>query len=176
MIPITPATKIADVLAAYPHLEAVLIERAPAFKALKNPILRRTVGRLATVAQAAQVGGVPVRDLVATLRHAAGLPEEECPAETEEASVDLPPTWMDEDKVRMTIDLNRLLEVGEVPLTHVNRALQALAPGEILRLASTFRPAPLLDALHQAGHRTYVTRPSPDTFRTYVQPKPTASV
>ena len=38
----------------------------------------------------------------------------------------------------------------------------------ILRVKSAFRPAPLLEALHKAGHRTYVIQPSPEAFHTYV--------
>ncbi|MEO2194672.1 MAG: DUF1858 domain-containing protein [bacterium] len=40
---ITPSTKVAELLAAYPELEAVLIGMAPPFKKLKNPVLRRSV-------------------------------------------------------------------------------------------------------------------------------------
>jgi hypothetical protein len=71
-VPITPATKVADLLESWPDLEDVLIAQAPAFRRLKNPVLRRTVARVATLEQAAGVGGVPVRELVATLRRRRG--------------------------------------------------------------------------------------------------------
>ena len=70
---ITPATKVAELLESWPELEPVLVAQAPAFRRLKNPVLRRTVARVATLEQAAGVGGVAVRDLVAALRRAAGL-------------------------------------------------------------------------------------------------------
>ena len=53
---ITPETKVGALLDAYPELEAVLIELAPPFRKLKNPVLRRTVARLTSLAQAAKVG------------------------------------------------------------------------------------------------------------------------
>jgi len=54
-IPLTPATKVADLLESWPELEEVLIAHAPAFRRLKNPVLRRTVARVATLEQAAGV-------------------------------------------------------------------------------------------------------------------------
>ena len=49
---ITPKTKVLQLIEAYPHLEDVLIEYVPAFKKLKNPILRNTVAKIATLQQA----------------------------------------------------------------------------------------------------------------------------
>jgi hypothetical protein len=53
---IQPSTKIAQLLDAYPELEEVLIEMAPPFKKLRNPILRKSVAKVATLQQAAIVG------------------------------------------------------------------------------------------------------------------------
>ena len=61
---ITPKTKILDLLADYPELEEVLFDISPAFRQLKNPVLRRTVARVTTLQQAALVGGIRVEDLV----------------------------------------------------------------------------------------------------------------
>ncbi len=169
-IAITPDTKVGDLLTAYPGLEPVLIQYAPAFKALQNPILRRTVARMASLAHAAQVGGVPVRDLVAALRAAAGIPE------SPEVGLDAPPEesrphWAEDCHVKLTIDVDRLLALGEVPLAHAQRAVQALAEGDLLLLRSSFRPAPLTDALQQGGHSIWCTASAPTPFLTYVRRK-----
>jgi len=74
---ITPATRVAELLEAYPDLEELLIQQAPAFKALKNPILRRTVAKVATLEKAAQVAGIPARQLVSALRQAVGQAPED---------------------------------------------------------------------------------------------------
>ena len=92
---ITPATKVAELLEAYPELEETLIAQAPAFKRLKNPVLRRTVAKVASLEQAASVGGVTVRDLVATLRRAVGQ-EPDAPAGGKgdaPADPSSPPDW-----------------------------------------------------------------------------------
>ena len=173
-VPITPATRVGELLDAYPALEEVLIRQAPAFKALKNPILRRTVAKVATLEKAAQVGGVPVRDLVATLRKAAGLGAElpvagasAAPAEAA-GPPDARPAWLREELVRVTIDAEKLLAAGEVPLPRVQRALQEIEVGQLVKLVSSFRPAPLLEAVERGGHRTCVLEAAPGIFHTYV--------
>jgi hypothetical protein len=175
-VPIMPETKIAEMLEAYPELEEVLIRQSAHFTALKNPILRKTVARVATLEKAAQMSGIPVRRLVATLRAAAGLAGEPGAAdlgpEREPAAVDaVAPAWFAERLVALTVDADALLARGEVPLPRVNQAVLDLPPGGLLAIKSAFRPAPLLEALHKAGHRTYVTQPAPGTFLTYVRPK-----
>ncbi|HSM51463.1 MAG TPA: DUF1858 domain-containing protein, partial [Thermoanaerobaculia bacterium] len=67
---ITPQTKVLALLEAYPRLEEVLIGYVPAFQKLKNPILRRTVAKVATLSQAARIGGIAAPDLVRALRRA----------------------------------------------------------------------------------------------------------
>jgi len=71
-LPITPETKVAALLEAYPELEPVLIAAAPAFNKLSNPVLRRTIARVTSLRRAAEVAGIPMRELVVRLRAAAG--------------------------------------------------------------------------------------------------------
>ena len=69
---ITPQSKLLDILEAHPALEAEIVTIAPPFQNLKNPVLRRTVGKLATLERVAQVGGIDAVELVNTLRRAVG--------------------------------------------------------------------------------------------------------
>ena len=71
-LPITPDLKVARLLDAYPQVEEPLIARVPAFAKLRNPILRRTVARVTSIAQAARIAGVSARDLVLWLRGLVG--------------------------------------------------------------------------------------------------------
>jgi hypothetical protein len=173
--PITPETKIGELLDTYPHLEEILLHQSPHFKHLKNPILRKTVAKVATLEKAAQMGGIPLRQLIATLRQAVGLPAEHSTADHgmggRPAEVERPvPDWLDDAKVILTIDADRLLESGQVPLPRVHQAVNELAPGQLLCVVSSFNPAPLLEALTKAGHHTYIRQASPGAFRTYVLP------
>jgi len=170
--PITPAMRVAELLEAYPRLEAVLIAQAPAFSRLKNPILRRTVARVATLQQAAAVGGLEVRALVAALRRAAGQPIDDGSLESAGvamADVFAPkrPDWVDAGRLRRVVDADALLASGRVPLPAVADEARALGPGELLRVDAAFRPVPLVDALGKQGFRCWVREAGPDRFEAY---------
>ena len=171
---ITPDTKIAELLDAYPQLEEVLVQQSPHFTALKNPVLRRTVAKVATLAKAAQMGGVPIRQMILALRQAVGQPIEDLgamPADDLAASLPVtagPPDWLDIARVRVTINAEELLAVGEHPLGRVQRAVKDLAEGDLVCLQSAFRPIPLVELLEHGGHRAYVQEAAPGAYRTYV--------
>ena len=167
-ISITPNTKVAELLDAYPHLESVLIDMAPVFSRLRNPVLRRTIARVATLAKAAEIAGISARDLVSRLRQAAGLVDEPAPAEQQAEPLDeAPAPWVDAAAVRWTVDADELLAAGQHPIGEVQRRAAALNPGELGLLRSSFRPAPLLEVLANQGLRTAVVR-SGDRFATFI--------
>jgi hypothetical protein len=60
-------TKIDDLLKQYPFLLDFLITLSPMFKNLKNPVVRKTVGKVATLEKAAAIGGLKVEDLLSKL-------------------------------------------------------------------------------------------------------------
>jgi hypothetical protein len=174
--PITPATRVAELLESWPELEEVLIAQAPAFRRLRNPVLRRTVARVATLEQAAGVGGVAVRDLVAALRRAAGLDVDAAALDsgpgTESASS---PAWLETLRLALTIDADELLDRGEAPLARVNAEARLLRPGEMLRVRSSFRPVPLADALVRQGFATFVRADTSGEFETFVAARAAAN-
>jgi DUF438 domain-containing protein len=60
-------TKIDDLLKEYPFLMEVLIARSSKFKLLENPIMRKTMGKVATLSQAASIGGIDINVLLADI-------------------------------------------------------------------------------------------------------------
>ena len=62
-----PDTKISTVLAAYPFVKDFLISLDPHFKALDNPVMRNTLGRVATLSQVAMAGGMQIPELLSKL-------------------------------------------------------------------------------------------------------------
>lgn len=175
--PITPAMKVAELLEAYPGLEAVLIAQAPSFARLRNPVLRRTVARVATLQQAAVVGGLEVRAFVATLRRAAGQPIDGPGLEADGASIaevfaPARPAWVDAGRLRGVVDADALLKQGRVPLPAVADEARALGAGELLRVDAAFRPIPLVDALGKQGFRCWVHEAGPDRFQAYFGRRP----
>ncbi len=58
------ATKIDDLLREYPFLMDFFIARSPKYKLLQNTIMRKTVGRVATLHQVALIGGIETGQLL----------------------------------------------------------------------------------------------------------------
>jgi hypothetical protein len=168
---ITPKTKILDLLNEYPALEEVLFEISPAFKQLKNPVLRRTVARVTTLQQAAIVGGIKVEDLVNRLRKAAGLDEIGAQghggtgAQGHEGTG--VPEWYDASHVTKRLDAREMLNRGEHPVAQVLADLHALPNGEIYELTAPFNPAPLIDKATGLGYRHWIHQVADDEFRVY---------
>ncbi len=167
---ITPKTKVNDLLNAYPQLEDFLMRLNPKYKKLKNPILRRTVAKIATLTQVAKIGGYDVLELVNLLRKEVGQPplgEEAAPAEEEVAAA---PTWIS-DEPKVIVDANRLLDEEKNPLTEVSKTLKNLESGEIVLIESDFLPSPLIDTFKEQGHEVYARESGDGKFLTYIRKK-----
>ena len=61
---LNPKTKVNDLLERYPFLKDYLTGQSAEFKMLDNPIMRKTVGRIASLGKAAMIGGLDVRKLL----------------------------------------------------------------------------------------------------------------
>lgn len=164
-----PETKVGDLLEAYPEAEGVLIGLAPQFKALGNPLLRRTVARVTSLEQAARVGGVPVGEMIHALRSELGLPgREESPAGAEATITGGPPSWLEAAEPTTTVDAGALLDAGETPVSEASQRLAHLGAGEVLLITAPFQPAPLIDTLRGKGHEVFA-RPAGEGWEVWVR-------
>jgi hypothetical protein len=158
MIIISPKTKVGELLDAYPHLEKVLIEMSPAFEKLKNPVLRRTVARVATLQQIAIVGGLKVDSIVNRLRKETGQnPEGTEIADKEYLSTE-PPDWFDVRKITSGYDASPVINSGDSPMKEILHKTKLLKSGEIFELRTPFVPAPIIDMLKDKGFKIYSAR------------------
>jgi DUF438 domain-containing protein len=57
-------TKVNDLLTRYPFLKDHLVALHPEFRMLDNPVMRRTVGRIATLGRVAMIGGLDLGRLL----------------------------------------------------------------------------------------------------------------
>lgn len=64
---ISSDTRLGGLLKEYPFLLDFLADWNPGYARLRNPLLRKTVGRLATLKEVAAMGGVPVEELLAAV-------------------------------------------------------------------------------------------------------------
>lgn len=163
---ITLETKIADLLNH--GMKETLIEINPKFKKLNNPVLRRTIAKVATVKQAAIVGGMEPGDLLNRLRTAVGQRTLEG-TETHLPEKDLFPSWAEEERAKVSIDANEALDRDENPLALAHNKLKELDSGEILEIVSDFRPQPLIDEFRKKGFEIAVKEINSEKFSTMIK-------
>jgi len=70
MMELTPKTRIFTLIKQHDFMLDFLAEYAPEFAKLKNPVLRNTMGRVATLEMAASLAGVPLEQLMQDIRAA----------------------------------------------------------------------------------------------------------
>ena len=162
---ITPKTKVLELIETYPQLEDVLISYAPAFKNLKNPVLRRTVAKIATLQQAASIGGVKTEELINRLRKEVG--QEIITGEAGSQYNYQKPVWFSAEKVVKQFNASEMLAAGEHPVNQVIADLNHLEEGKIYLLLAPFLTAPLIDKATSLGLKHWVDQKSDDEFLIY---------
>lgn len=166
--PITPSTKIAGLLDHYPELEDVLIGIAPPFKKLKNPFLRKSVAKVASIRQAAAVARLPVAEVVDKLRAAVGQKPMAADEGGETASYfSERPEWFDAGRVTASIDERGREDEDEMPLNEVLRQATRLQEKEILELITDYLPAPGIDIMKAKGFLVWCVEEEPALVKTY---------
>ncbi len=168
--PITKDMRVAALLRDYPEVEEVLIGLAPAFKKLRNPVLRRSVARVATLRQAAAVGRMPPATLVNALRVAVGQEPVEPDDSDGESYFKEQPEWFEADRVVVVLRDDEL-DPDVMPINPLLHAAKDLGDGEILELVTSHLPAPGIDNLRTKGYQTWTVEED-EVIRTYVFKNP----
>jgi hypothetical protein len=164
---IQASTKVAHLLEVYPELEDDLIRMAPPFKKLKNPILRKSVAKVATLGQAAVVGRLDPLTMINQLREIVGQkPLEALTPVSEEEYLGSSPGWFDHSCVAHSID-DRAGDSEEMAITRVVKALTDLDERQVVELTTTFLPAPGIDAARKKGLTTWTVREGEELYMTY---------
>lgn len=167
LLPITPETKIGALLDTYPDLEPILVDMAPEFAKLKNPVLRKTIAKVATLKQAADLGKIPLGRMINTLRCAAGQPEMQNADDEPRGKESSVPKWVEQGTIGKTLDARPLLERGEHPVKQVMQELGDLQEGTLYELITPFLPAPLIDMAKSKGFKSWTREDEPDLYRTF---------
>ncbi|HAJ98913.1 MAG TPA: hypothetical protein DCM62_02700 [Bacteroidales bacterium] len=164
-IVISPKTKVLQLIEVYPHLEEVLINYVPAFKKLKNPIIRKTVAKIATLQQVATVGNVKVEDLLNLLRKEVGQDSIEFGGETIYNIGQ--PDWFDVNKIAAECDIREMLNAGELPVNKVISDLIHLPDNSIYKVIAPFVPAPLIDKSLSLDFQHWLKKESEELYVVY---------
>ena len=162
---ITPKTKVMDLIKNYPNLEDILIEYAPAFKKLKNPVLRKTVAKVASLQQAAAVGNVKVEELINRLRQEVG---QNLISEVGDTVYNTrKPDWFSEDLVALELDAREMLAAGEQPVNQIIADLKGLEKSKIYKLISPFVPAPAIDKASSLNFQHWIEKIGKEEYNVY---------
>jgi hypothetical protein len=156
-VDITPSVTVHNLLEAYPELEDVLIGIAPPFKKLKNPILRRSVAKVATIKHISSVGNVPLTALINTLRKSVGQ-EEISESYDEEDYYQPQPEWFSAENISVSIDEGALDSENKMTLARVLKEAKNIEKGSIIELVTTFLPAPGIDILRSKGYSVWTVK------------------
>lgn len=164
---INPQTKVGEMLETYPLLEEVLLELSPTFAKLKNPILRKTVARVVSLRQAAEIGGIDVGTMVSKLRHAASLntTNEDMPIYLS----DTIPEWVAHGQIVVSFDVIYIIEGGGSPMKDILEKAGQLSKDEVMELITPFAPLPIIDLLISKNYECYYIRKEDQKVYTYIQ-------
>ena len=165
-IEITPSVTVQTLLEAYPELEEELISIAPPFKKLKNPLLRKSVAKVATLKHISSVGGIPLDELIGKIREAVGQ------SKSTESYQDPDyfgeqPDWFSPEKISLFIDEGKLEDPDKMTLVVILEKAKNIKKGEIIELVTTFLPAPGIDTLRSKGYSVWTRKESEDLIRSY---------
>lgn len=169
---ITKDDRIANIIKKYPHLIDVLVDYNQHFKLLRNPVLRRTIAKLATVEKAAQVAGVSLRGLLKVLNGAVGneLNREELLSVPEtKRGPEKPPPEVTSARLEdiVTLDVRPMLKKNEEPFGKIMETVRNLKEGQLFLLEVLFEPGPLYDVMEKKGFKSYTEKVAEEHYRVY---------
>jgi len=165
-IEITASTTVHELLEAYPELEETLISIAPAFKKLKNPLLRKSIAKIATLKHISAVGNVPLNDLVNELRKAVGQSETSESYEDEKYYLDQP-DWFSKDKIALSVNEEELEVKDKMTIVVILQEAKHIKKGEIIELTTTFLPAPGIETMRSKGYSVWTKKEDENLIKTY---------
>ena len=165
-IEITPTVTVHALLEAYPELEEVLIDIAPPFKKLKNPFLRKSIVKVATIKHISSVGGVPLDELIGKLREAVGQQESMDSYEDEDYFGE-PSDWFSPDKISVSVDEDKVEDKDRMTLVTILKKAKDVKKGEIIELVTSFLPAPGIDSLKSKGYSVWTRKEGDNLIKSY---------
>jgi hypothetical protein len=163
---ITPKTRVGELLDTYPELETVLMDLAPAFKKLQNPLLRRTVGKVATLQQAATLGNISISEIINTLRLEVGQALFDGTGSQAEINK-TEPVWFKKENVKFRFDATPLINAGQNPMQEVLKNLDEISQEDIFLLVTPFLPSPIIELISKKGYAHYCLNFDDEVYHTY---------
>jgi hypothetical protein len=160
-------TCLADVIAADPGVVDRLAALHPTFRRLREREGRETVGRIATLGDAAQIAAVPVAVLLAVVNGKIPAP---CAAGSWDDEEEQRPAWMDhfDEASAQRIDVRPILAEGHDPFVEIMAVVDKVPAGGGLMIDAPFNPAPLRSVLGRKGFVGYARRIAAHHWRLFL--------
>jgi len=163
---IIPSTTVHALLSKYPDLEDKLIAMAPPFKKLKNPAIRKSIAKIATLKNIASVGNIPLNKLINDIKQELGQ-QSSSEVFVDEVYFTSQPDWFSTDKVAISLVEGEVGDKDKMTVVAVLREAKKLKKGEIIELITTFLPAPGIDSMKAKGYSTWTIKDEGTIIRTY---------
>ena len=183
---IRPSDRVAEVLRNDASLIEAFVAASPVFQGLRNPAIRKTMGRLATIEQAARVAGMDPEVLAERLNRArsGGPSQTDRPRKTDEREKpsterDRMPTIHTDAPARLAkipadqvvdLDVREDLRNGQEPFSRIMAARREVPPGGVLRLRAIFEPVPLYAVMAKQGFDHWTEELAADDWRVWFYP------
>jgi len=165
----TRATKISELLKAYPEMIEVLARYNKHFELLRRPTLRKLMTPLVTIEKAARTAQVDPNVMLAAIYRAIGEPVPSDLGGSTPASQPMNAPAPDEirnlpEERRVILDVREEVRAGEEPYHRIMKAVAALRTDQVLQLCNIFEPVPLYDVLEQRGFSHWIERRGPEEW------------
>jgi uncharacterized protein (DUF2249 family) len=165
-------TRIAAILKENPAALDAIVPISPRFEKLRNPFLRKLMAGRTSIAMAAKMGGCEVADFFSRLAPL-GFEIDTVAPGTSPASKAVPAFMLHLNATQVTdLDVRSLIASGSDPLNMIMGKVNALQPGNILKIINSFIPEPLILLLEKKGFESYVSVINPDLVETLFYKKP----
>lgn len=154
-VPVARTDRVSDVIARDESLVEVFVRHSSHFTKLRNRSMRRIMGRLVTIDDAAKIASVAPDVLVRDLNAALGILEPSTSVDSV-AVQDTHAPGQDEHvhpsgAPVVEVDVREDLRNGREPFSKIMAAVGALRDDEVLHLRAIFEPAPLFALMAKRG-------------------------
>lgn len=162
-------TKIAALIKAHPDALEKIIALSPRFTKLRNPILRKVMAGRTSIAMAASLGGCTVENFFTQLTPLGFTIDRLTAAEVEPESITKIPDFLKNlaPERLVELDVRPVIESGKDPLTIIIEKVNSLQDQQVLKLITSFDPAPLKSLLGKKGFASFTETVNAGLVNTY---------
>jgi TusA-related sulfurtransferase len=159
-------TKISELIKHNASVIDRLVILRPAFKKLKNPILRKVLTPRVSISQACKMGNCTVEEFFLSVRDLGFEPENFSDTEKQIHET----KFSIEGKNEFYLDIDNYLETSKDPFPIILNAIKEKENNSVICLCSSFDPVPLKQILSEKNILFFSVKSGENKILTYIQP------